>query len=72
MRAMNFRERIEEMSRELEEYRWDAILLNETWRPAKSVIWETQQKHIFMGAGKYENKHGIGILLNKKWRKENQ
>ena len=22
-----------------------------------------------MEAGKYENKHGVGILLNKKWRK---
>ena len=25
--------------------------------------------HIYMGAGKYENKQGFGILLNKKWRK---
>ena len=22
-----------------------------------------------MGAGKFENKHGVGILLNKKWRR---
>ena len=22
-----------------------------------------------MGAGKYENKHGVGIMLNKEWRK---
>ena len=21
-----------------------------------------------MGAGKYDNKHGVGILLNKKWK----
>ena len=32
-------------------------------------IWETQQGHIFMGTGKFENKHGVGILVNKKWRK---
>ena len=25
--------------------------------------------HIFMGAGKYDNKHGVGIMLNKRWRK---
>ena len=31
-------------------------------------IWETHHKHIFMGAGKYDNKHGVGILLNKKWK----
>ena len=24
-----------------------------------------------MGAGKYKNKHGVGILLNKKWRQKN-
>ena len=47
----------------------DAVLLNEAWRPAKSEIWETHQKHICLGAGKYENKHGVRILLNKKWRK---
>ena len=22
-----------------------------------------------MGAGKYDNKHGVGIMLNKRWRK---
>ena len=22
-----------------------------------------------MGAGKYENKHGVGIMLNKRWKK---
>ena len=22
-----------------------------------------------MGAGRFENKHGVGILLNRKWRK---
>ena len=32
-------------------------------------LWETQHKHIFMGAGKYDNKHGVGIMLNKRWRK---
>ena len=25
---------------------------------------------LYMGAGKFENKHGVGILLNKKWRKK--
>ena len=38
------------------------------WRQDKSEIWETHRKHIFMGAGKYDNKHGVGIMLNKKWR----
>ena len=67
---MNSSDRVEEMIRELEGYRGDAVLLNETWRPSTSEIWETHQEHIFMGDGKYENKHGVEILLNKKWRKK--
>ena len=59
---------IEEMVRELEGYRWDAIFLSETWRQDKSEMWDTHDKHIFMGTGKYDNKHGVGIMLNKKWR----
>ena len=27
------------------------------------------KEDIFMCAGKFENKHGVGILVNKKWRK---
>ena len=30
--------------------------------------WETHQKHIITGAGKYDSKHGVGIMLNNKWR----
>ena len=56
------------MISELEGYRCDAKLMSEAWRPEKSEIWETQHKHIFMGAGKYDDKHGVGIMLNKKWR----
>ena len=64
--SMHSSEIIEEMVCELEEYRWDAILMSETWRQDKSEIWETHHKHILMGAGKYDNKHGVGIMLNKK------
>ena len=68
LRSMHSSERIEEMVSDLEGYRWDALFLNETWRHDKEEIWETHHKHIFMGAGKYDNKHGVGVLLNKKWR----
>ena len=68
MRSMHSSERIEEMVCELEGYRWDAILMSETWRPDKPEIWKTHHKHMFMGAGKYDNKHGVGIMLSKKWR----
>ena len=68
MRSMHSSERIEELVCELEGYRWDAVLLCETWRHDKGEIWETHHKHIFMGAGKYDNKHGVGVLFNKKWK----
>ena len=45
------------------------FFLNETWRHELAELWETHHKHIFMGAGKYDNKHGVGIMLNKRWRK---
>ena len=66
---MHSSEKIEELVTGLEGYRWDAILLNETWRHEPAELWETQHKHIFMGAGQYDNKHGVGIMLNKRWRK---
>ena len=50
MRSIHSSERIEEMVCELEGYRWDAILMSETWSPEKSEIWDTHQKHIFMRA----------------------
>ena len=69
MRSMHSSEKIEELVTELEGYRWDAILLNETWRHEQAELWETHNKHTFMGAGKYDNKHWVGIMLNKRWRK---
>ena len=69
MRSMHSSEKIEELVTELEGYRWDTILLSETWRHEPAEIWETHHNHIFMGAGKYENKHGVGIMLNRRWRK---
>ena len=35
-----------------------------------SEIWETHQKHLFMGAGRYDNKRGVGFILNRKWRQQ--
>ena len=40
MRSMHSNEKIEEIVNELEGYRWDAILLNETWRQEQAEIWE--------------------------------
>ena len=52
----------------LQKYEINAILLSETWRQDKAEKRDTLHKHIYMGAGRYDNKHGVGITLNKKWR----
>ena len=69
VRSLNSSERFEELTQEVEGSRWDAILISETWRASNAEIWETQHGHRFMGSGKFENKHGVGILVNKKWRR---
>ena len=66
---MHWSGKIEELITELEGYRGDATLLNETWRHEQTELWETCHKHIFMGAGKYDNKHEVWIIFNKIWRK---
>ena len=68
MRSMHSSERIEEMMSELEGYRRDAILLSGTWRHEQAELWETHHKYIFIGSGKFDNNHGVGTMLNKRWR----
>ena len=69
MRSMNSSERIEELFSELHQVTWDVILISETWRQGKE-IWETQQGHIMVESGKFINKHGVAILLNRKWKNQ--
>ena len=66
-RSLNSSERLEEMHSELHDIRWDATLISETWRQSKE-IWETQQSHIMVESGKFTNKHGVAILLNRRWK----
>ena len=65
-RSLNSSERLEEMHSELHDISWDAILISETWRQSKE-IWETQG-HIMVESGKFTNKHGVAILLNRRWK----
>ena len=69
MRSMNSSERIEELFSELQQVTWDMVLISETWRQGKE-IWETQQGHIMVESGKFINKHGVAILLNRRWRNQ--
>ena len=68
-RSMNWSERLDELLREVHRVRWDVILISETWRQGKEVC-ETQQGHIVIESGLFTNKHGVAILLNRRWRNQ--
>ena len=68
-RSLSSSERLEEMISELHRVERDAILISETWRQTKE-IWETQQGHIMVESGQFINKHGVAILLNKRWKNQ--
>ena len=60
-------DRVEELAREVCDCRWDALLISESWRPGNAELWMTLQGHIYMGAGRFPNKHGVRKLLNRRW-----
>ena len=64
---MSSSERLEELFSEIYRVRWDVILISETWRQGKE-IWETEQGHIVIESGNFTNKHGVAILLNRRWK----
>ena len=68
-RSLGSSERLEEMICELQRVEWDVILISETWRQSKE-IWETQEGHIMVKSGHFINKHGVAILLNKRWKNQ--
>ena len=55
---MNSGDRFGDLLKELEGCKWDAILLSET------------RKKREMGAGGFNHKHGVGILLNERWKRK--
>ena len=69
MRSMSTNDRLDELIKELHQVDWDVILISETWRQNKEV-WETQQGHIMVESGQFINKHGVAILLNKRWKNQ--
>jgi hypothetical protein len=64
-RSLQTEGRFEELLLECETLRWDAILVNETWRSAAEEIIKLESGHYWFGSGGTEGKHGVGILLRK-------
>ena len=68
-RSMSSSERLEELFSEVYRVRWDVILISETWRQGKE-IWEPAQGHIVIESGKFTSKHGVAIILNRRWKNQ--
>ena len=66
---MSTSERLEELFNEVFRVRWDVILISETWRQGKE-IWETEQGHIVIESGKFTNKYGVAIIVNRSWKNQ--
>ena len=49
---------------------FQGCLLCETGRPAKTQIWKSRCVPIIKGACGCSQKHGVGILLNWRWRRK--
>ena len=66
-RSLSTDERLEEVVADLGDTNWDAIMFNETWRACREEFDELASGHIWFGSGGDARKHGVGILLHKRW-----
>ena len=66
-RSLTNNSRLEELVREPDTSRWDAILINETWRLEQKEFWKTRWGHIFTASGHAKNTRGVAILLHSRW-----
>jgi len=66
-RSLSSDERIEELLAEADDTHWDCIMVNETWRELKEENVELSCGHLWFGSGGTKGKHGIGVLLHKRW-----
>ena len=42
------------------------LSISETWKSSEAEIWESHYGHIYMGAGRFENKHSVGSICGQK------
>ena len=46
---------------------WDVIMVQETWRSERQEDFLLEEGHRWIGAGGPGNKHGVGMLVHKRW-----
>ena len=52
---------------EIDLVEWDVVLVSETWREEVEEYDTLESKHIWFGSGGTRGKHGVGILVHKRW-----
>ena len=60
-------QRIAELLAEADTDHWDCIMVNETWREQKADNVELSCGRLWFGSGGRKGKHGVGILLHRRW-----
>ena len=66
-RSLQSDERLEELLIEVDQVEWDVVLVSETWREEVEEYDTLESKHIWFGSGGTRGKHGVGILVHKRW-----
>ena len=67
VRSLSSDVRLTELLTEVADLRWDAILINESWRAEREEHDTLDQGHIWLGSGGTAGTRGVGILLHKRW-----
>ena len=67
VRSVQTEERLEELLVECDAIEWDVILVNETWRGQSEEIVKLKGGHMWFGSSGSAGKHGVGILLHRRW-----
>ena len=68
-RGLASSERFDELFAELSHIHWDVITLNEKWREEQQEYLVTKDGHLFAAAGGVENRQGVAIIINSRWKK---
>jgi exonuclease III len=69
VQSLQTEERLQQLLAELETLqKWDAILLNETWRELKEEQFETSDGHLFMASGGTKGQKGVAIVVHRRWK----
>jgi hypothetical protein len=66
-RPLQSDERLEELLAVMKHVKWDAVMINESWREEAEEFDTLECKHVWFGSGGTRGKHGVGILLHSRW-----